>query len=125
MLVFSSFKKKKVTFCVPKESTNLNVLLLNTLSLVYLILQSLSYLPKILTLNRQPHKMVKDIQIICRQPRNCLSVFDHFVRLALKGLNETMIMSPSKNYCEQSLWVKKRSLKRPTCKKAPCPLGWN
>ena len=35
---------------------------------------------------RQPHKMVKHNQAICReQPTNCLSVFDHFVRLVLKG----------------------------------------
>ena len=32
-----------------------------------------------------PHKMVKYTQTTRRQnPRNCLSVFDHFVRLALK-----------------------------------------
>ena len=32
--------------------------------------------------------MVKDTQTICRQePKNSLSVFDHFVELALKGLN--------------------------------------
>ena len=35
----------------------------------------------------QPHKMVKYTQTICRhQPKNCLSVFDYFGRLALKGL---------------------------------------
>ena len=35
----------------------------------------------------QSHKMVKYTQIIRRQlPTNCLSVFDHFVKLALKGL---------------------------------------
>ena len=35
---------------------------------------------------RQPHKMVKHTQTIRRQqPTNCLSVFDHFMRLALKG----------------------------------------
>ena len=35
----------------------------------------------------QPHKMVKHTQIICRLfPMNCLSVFDHFVGLVLKGL---------------------------------------
>ena len=34
------------------------------------------------------HKMVKHTQIIRRQqPTNCLSVFDHFVGLALKGLS--------------------------------------
>ena len=32
--------------------------------------------------------MVKHTQTIClQQPTNCLSGFDHFVRLALKGLN--------------------------------------
>ena len=35
----------------------------------------------------QPHKMVKQTQNICRQkPTNCLSVFDHYVGLVLKGL---------------------------------------
>ena len=37
-------------------------------------------------LKRQPHKMARDIQTIRRLlPTNCLSVFDHFVRLALEG----------------------------------------
>ena len=36
---------------------------------------------------RQPHEMVKHTQTIPRQqPTNCLNVFDHFVRLVLKGL---------------------------------------
>ena len=36
---------------------------------------------------RQPHKMVKDTERIRRQqPTNCLSMFDHFVGLTLKGL---------------------------------------
>ena len=36
---------------------------------------------------RQPYKMVKHTQTIClQQPPNYLSVFDHFVGLALKGL---------------------------------------
>ena len=38
---------------------------------------------------RQPHKMVKHIQTIrWQQPTNCLSVFEHFVRLTLKGLRK-------------------------------------
>ena len=37
---------------------------------------------------RQPHKMVKHTQTIRRiLPTNCLSMFDHFVGLALKGLS--------------------------------------
>ena len=36
-----------------------------------------------------PHKMVKHTQTICRLLQaNCLSVFDHFVGLALKGLRD-------------------------------------
>ena len=36
---------------------------------------------------RHPHKMVKHTQPIRRLlPKNCLSVLDHFVGLALKGL---------------------------------------
>ena len=42
---------------------------------------------KVYPLKRQPHKMVKHTQAIRRQqPTNCLTVFDHFVVLALKGL---------------------------------------
>ena len=41
------------------------------------------------TYKRQPHKMAKHIQTIrWQQPTNCLSVFKHFVRLALKGLRK-------------------------------------
>ena len=36
----------------------------------------------------QPHKMVKHTQTIRRQKlTNCLSVYDHFVRLALKWIS--------------------------------------
>ena len=36
---------------------------------------------------RQPHRTAKHSQTISRLlPANCLSVFDHFVGLALKGL---------------------------------------
>ena len=39
---------------------------------------------------RQTHKIVKHTQTIRRQqPTNCLSMFDHFVELALKGLKNT------------------------------------
>ena len=39
---------------------------------------------------RQTHKMVKHTQTICRLlSTNCLSVFDHFVGLALKGSKAT------------------------------------
>ena len=41
------------------------------------------------TFKNQPHKMVKYTQTTRRQlPTNLLSVFDHFVELALKGLIE-------------------------------------
>ena len=40
----------------------------------------------------QPHKMFKHTQTICRQqPTNCLSVFAHFVGLALKGFDGLII----------------------------------
>ena len=39
-------------------------------------------------IKRQPQKMVKHTQTIRRLfQTNCLTVFDHFVRLSLKGLN--------------------------------------
>ena len=43
---------------------------------------------------RQPHKMVKHAQTICQQQTtNCLSVFDYFVGLALKGLSAFLKIS--------------------------------
>ena len=41
---------------------------------------------EILILKRQPHKMVKLKQFVNILLTNCLSVFDHFVGLALKEL---------------------------------------
>ena len=42
---------------------------------------------KVYPLKRQPHKMVKHTQTIrWQQPTTCLTVFHHFVGLALKGL---------------------------------------
>ena len=39
-------------------------------------------------LSANPHKMVKHTETVhCLLFTNCLSVFDHFVGLALKGLN--------------------------------------
>ena len=44
---------------------------------------------------RQPHKMVKQTRTTSRfLPANCLSVFDHFVRLAFKRLGK-LIITPS------------------------------
>ena len=41
---------------------------------------------------RQPHKMVKHIQTICRQElTNFLNVFEHFEGLALKELKNTFL----------------------------------
>ena len=38
-------------------------------------------------MKRQPYKMVKHIQtVLWLLPTNCLSVFNHFMGLALKGL---------------------------------------
>ena len=44
------------------------------------------------TFKRKPHKMVKHTQTIRRLLHtNCLSVFDHFVELALKELTASLI----------------------------------
>ena len=39
-----------------------------------------------ISFKRQSHKMVKHTQTIRVLPTNCLSVFDHFVGMAVKGL---------------------------------------
>ena len=50
---------------------------------------------------RQPHKMVKNTKTIRRQkPTNCLSVFDHFLVLALKGVN-TLLTKPLTIFTEK------------------------
>ena len=42
---------------------------------------------------RQPHKLVNDTQTIRRfLPRNCLSVFEYFVRFVLKGLKLKILL---------------------------------
>ena len=48
---------------------------------------------------RQPHKMVKHTQPVrWLLPTNCLSVFDHFMGLALKGLSTSIyFLNPSAN----------------------------
>ena len=46
------------------------------------------------------YKMVKHIEIICRQQLiNCFSVFDHFVELALKGLIKCWELFLRKSSC--------------------------
>ena len=43
---------------------------------------------------RQPHKMVKQTKIIYRlMPMDCLSVFDYFVGLELKGLRKMLFVT--------------------------------
>ena len=50
-----------------------------------------------LTCKRRPHKMLKHTQIIRQEQwSNCLSVFDHYLGLALKGF--TLIVSPSETH---------------------------
>ena len=44
---------------------------------------------------RQPHKMFKHTQtILWQQPTNCLSVFNHYVELTLKGLRINSLFTP-------------------------------
>ena len=53
------------------------------------------------------HKMVKHTQTICRKlPTNCLSVFDHFVGLALKGLKVSLIEMKGKLRPPHSVFLK-------------------
>ena len=53
---------------------------------------------------RQPHIMVKHTQTVRRLlPKNCLSVFNHCMRLALKGLRRRAWIY---SYC--SVWLQKR-----------------
>ena len=45
----------------------------------------------------QTHKRDKHTQKVClQQPKNCLSVFDHFVGLTLKGLRDFLCVGLSK-----------------------------
>ena len=69
---------------------HLSILLENRKPEVFCCLQGLQkgciYLKWVNPFQCQPHKMVKHTQTICQQqPTNCLSVFDHFVGLVLRG----------------------------------------
>ena len=53
--------------------------------------------------NCQPHKMVKHIQTIGRQqPTNCLSVFDLFLRLVLKGLRVNTLYKQIRHFNDKN-----------------------
>ena len=55
---------------------------------LYVVTHIVAIFPFVKPFKCQPHKMVKHIQTIrWLLPTNCLSVFNHFERLALKGLN--------------------------------------
>ena len=61
--------------------------------------------------------MVKHTQTICRLlPTNCLSVFDHFVGLALKGLNSLSEVVVAYRFCymNSGQLLKKASESLPT-----------
>ena len=65
---------------------NINILWTHLLKLSLILFMALISYP----FNRQFHKMVKHTQTIQRQIADELfSVFDHFVGLALKGLNQS------------------------------------
>ena len=67
----------------------------NSFLVLFMLLTRKNFLP----LKRQPHKMVKHTQTIrWLLPTNCLSVFDHFVELALKGLKGAIHFSPCQTY---------------------------
>ena len=61
--------------------------------------------------------MVKHTQTIRRQnPTNCLSLFDHFVELMLKGLNDWKIFRQIRNKLKQKI-KETEETKKNFCKK--------
>ena len=59
-----------------------------------------------LTLSANPTQWANTIkQFVGRKPTNCLSVFDHFVGLALKGLTQFLPMFPSFWYLEGIIYL--------------------
>ena len=69
-----------------------------------------------LNANPTTHKMVKHIRTICKPlPTICLSVFDHFVELALKGLIYKVILKfPIKSCPKQLHEIRKAALVMPS-----------
>ena len=67
------------------------ICLVSVLTLLLILFNSFQYLlqnnGKHQPFKRQHHKMIKHKQFVGSLPINCLSVLDHFVRFALKGLN--------------------------------------
>ena len=47
-------------------------------------------------------------QFVCKLPTNCLSVFDHFVRLALKGLrHQRKIITKPQHFADGETWKRR------------------
>ena len=61
---------------------------------------------QLLIFKRQSHKLIKYTQTIrCLLPTNCLSEFDHFAELVLKGLLKTVITEIVSSTTQT--WIKK------------------
>ena len=97
--IFLNFKDKELSFSVKFQSSNFAEYAL----LVKFTFSLRIFLPHVITgvfsktdfeiivgyrFKRQLHKIAKNTQTIRRQKQtNCLSVPDHFVKMALKGLS--------------------------------------
>ena len=67
----------------------------NSFLVLFMLLTRKNFLP----FKRRPHKIVKHTQTIrWLLPTNCLSIFYHFVGLALKGLRDVSHFSPCQTY---------------------------
>ena len=64
----------------------------------------LDIIPLLSTIKCQSHTMVKHTETICRLlPTNYLSVLDHFLGLALKGLKVAVL----NRHCAKKSWDKR------------------
>ena len=72
----------------------------------------------IIPLSANPTKWSNTLrQLVGNLPTNCLSVFDHFVKLVLKGLTKDSLLKFHKSDIRSKIGLKKISLRRTRAKK--------
>ena len=87
------------------ESFFTELFAITTLRICQLLLKPIILSNQTYTFKRQPYRMVQHTQTIHRLlPKNFLSVFDHFVELALKELIEFMLCM---HLCDKKIFLLK------------------
>ena len=89
-----------------------------SLKMIYIIRLHDADCEPIIPLSANPTKWSNTLrQLFGNLPTNCLSVFDHFVKLVLKGLRKDSLLKFHKSDIRSKIGLKKISLRRTRTKK--------